>query len=159
LAVAARACDARAVKLVPVVLVLVLAACGGGADQVACDENEVSGEDGHHNPGLDCLGCHGATPVVGAPTWTVAGTVFTDISGSEPVAGAAVHLRDADGDDVVLRTAANGNFWTDQAIAFPISPSVSSCPDTAAMGAEVVLEEASCQRSGCHDSLRRIHLP
>lgn len=72
-------------------------------------------------PGRDCLGCHSASGGA-SPAWTVAGTVFTGPA-DPPGAGlrdVQVHLVDAAGRAIALRTNAAGNFYTREPLRFPV---------------------------------------
>jgi hypothetical protein len=64
-------------------------------------------------PGQDCLACHQGGL---APRYTVAGTW--------PAAGASVELRDAQNRLVTLTTNEVGNFYTAEALAFPLTATV-----------------------------------
>lgn len=128
----------------------------GGTASEACDPIEAPGADGHHNPGQACQACHG--PGGGAPTFTASGTIYDGIDGVA-VAGATIHLIDADGNDVSMISAANGNFWTTQAVAFPLTTHASACPDTRPMISPVTESGADCNAAGCHGSGFRIHVP
>ena len=58
-----------------------------------------------HNPGEDCFSCH--------TTFTLAGTVFSDTSGTSTVPGVRVTLTDPDGITVTVEeTNADGNIST-----------------------------------------------
>jgi hypothetical protein len=141
---------------------------GGGGDAGAPDGTEVAADDcdepvlgglpsGHHNAGAVCLNCHDGNGA--APRWTAAGTIYTTIAGTAPLPGATIHLVDADGVEVVLLSATNGNFWTTQDLAFPLTAKASRCPDTQEMPIGVQLASASCNKGGCHDADMRIALP
>ena len=125
-----------------------------------CDDRFVTGSNGVHKQGQACLtGCHTAT--TNGPALSVAGTLYTDPAGTAPIEGAAIHIRDADGNDLPLRTAANGNFWTDQPVRFPITAYATSCPDlTAKVNAvDQAQNGGNCNRAGCHAGGSRVHLP
>jgi hypothetical protein len=108
---------------------------------------------GNHNPGAVCQTCH--TGQGAAPLWTVAGTIFETATGGAAVAGATVTITDADGQVLELVTASNGNFYTSQAVALPLTVEASRCPDTKAMNGQP--DTGSC--NSCHGSTMRIHLP
>jgi hypothetical protein len=72
------------------------------------------------DPGSNCMECHGRG---GAdPAWTAAGTVFPSPSAptGDGVEGVRVHLFDANGRSVTLRTNRAGNFYTRERLAFPL---------------------------------------
>lgn len=105
-----------------------------------------------HNPGKDCIACHGSN----VPT-TVAGTLY-DKTGATGVSGATVTVTGNDGKVLKLVTASNGNFWTKTAVAFPAKIEVSKCPDTSAMVSMATNGSCnSCHKSGGATST--IHLP
>lgn len=123
---------------------------GSGSKDVdggtACIKAVAANGSGHHNQGEDCAQCH---------TFTVAGTVFSTIDGTTPVAGATIEVIDANGTVVHLATAQNGNFYTSAPLTAPFRVRASQCPADAQMMAEVT--QAGC--NGCHGSGNRIHLP
>ncbi len=127
---------------------------GGTADDTstACNEaNEdcspgtCGGEGGQMLPGADCLACHDGTNGE-AGKFTAAGTVFSDLDGNDVVDGATVRITDADGNVVELTSNAAGNFYTSEALTFPISAEVELDGNVLAM--------SSAQQSGgcnaCH---------
>lgn len=130
---------------------------GGNAN---CDDQVTVGlTDGHHNAGLTCIqaGCH--APGGEGPTYTAAGTAYKGAGTATPYVGGTVHLIDANGNDIALVTQANGNFYTSQALAFPLTTSISSCPYTLGMSAQVQTGQGSCNQAGCHDANLPISLP
>lgn len=139
-------------------LLIALAACTSATSTDDCDPLELEATpSGHHNQGLGCItgGCHdGGTPQ--APQWTAAGTLYRGAGGSTPLAGGTIELVDANGTTVTLVSAQNGNFWTDQALAFPLRIKASDCSESRMMPTPAPL--GSCNQGGCHDT-RRIHLP
>jgi List-Bact-rpt repeat protein len=109
--------------------------------------------DGHHNAGADCLGCHAG--LGSSLAWTVAGTLYTNTTGSAPIAQATIQVVDANGQTVNIATATNGNFWTLTPVRFPLRVKASKCPSTATMSSTA--SAGSC--NGCHNAGFRIHLP
>lgn len=128
---------------------------GGASVEVACDDPVATGASGNHNPGRACLDCHDGGG--DAPTFRLAGTVYTDLAGGAPVVGATVRVRDAADVEHVAISARNGNFWITEAIALPVEVSASSCPSAMPMIAPSAV--GNCNVSGCHDADYRIHLP
>jgi hypothetical protein len=108
---------------------------------------------GNHNAGANCQTCHNGNGA--APLWTVAGTIYRDLQGTAPVAGATIIVTDANGAELRLISASNGNFYTGAAVAFPVTVVASRCPDTQPMLA--AQQVGSC--NGCHGAGSRIHLP
>jgi hypothetical protein len=64
-------------------------------------------------PGDNCLDCHG---------FTAAGTIFTNATddASRGVIGGRVHLTDANGRTLTLKTNETGNFYTREKLTFPL---------------------------------------
>jgi len=81
---------------------------GGGGPDASVDtpvcKPTVNGVgSGNHNPGQQCMqagACHAIGG--GGPTWTVAGTLYTDALGTAPNIGATITIKDANG--AVVRT-------------------------------------------------------
>jgi hypothetical protein len=73
-------------------------------------------------PGRDCMDCHKGRRL----PWTAAGTVFPSQSAdvASGVSGAEVWLRDANGLEVHLTTNSSGNFYTAEALTFPLHAEV-----------------------------------
>jgi hypothetical protein len=127
---------------------------------VACDEPKAGGlPNGEHNPGQACLdsGCHGGNG--GGPRFSLGGTLYSSVGGGAVIPGATIHVIDGNGTDITLTSASNGNFYTQQGIAFPVTVRASSCPNTSAMAGQVDQAAGNCNSSGCHDSGFRVHLP
>jgi cytochrome c553 len=102
---------------------------------------------GQHNAGQDCIGCHNANGGVPANTYfTIAGTVVDANGGG--IAGATVVVTDNNQAQKRLVTATNGNFYTTDTIAFPVTVKVTSCPTTKKMTAQVQSSGGSC--NSCH---------
>jgi hypothetical protein len=132
---------------------------GGGPDagapvEIACDDPVASNQSGEHNAGEPCLSCHGNGD---GPDFALGGTIYTSLAGGAPVVGATIRLTDADGVELTVVSARNGNFWIPDAIAFPIQVQASACPSTMPMVAPSSV--GNCNASGCHDSDYRIYLP
>ena len=125
---------------------------------VACDNvpstASLSAPSGHHNAGQECQGCH--APGAGAPTFYVGGTLYSAVSGGAAVAGATINVTDANGQQVKIISATNGNFWTTTSLAFPLQVNASLCPNTVPMNSAVT-GNGAC--NNCHNSTFRVHLP
>ncbi|HKE17145.1 MAG TPA: hypothetical protein VKB80_19865 [Kofleriaceae bacterium] len=115
-----------------------------GAD-LTCAGPASATEDGHHYPGMACATCHDGS--IG-PTFTVGGTLYADAAGTQAVAGVTVTVIDADQNRIDLVSGQNGNFWTDQAVTFPVTAFASSCPDVAPMTTQA--GSGNCNAGGCH---------
>jgi hypothetical protein len=100
------------------------------------------------NPGSDCLGCHQGGD---ARRWTAAGTIYEEGTADAPgaaVEGATVRLTDLNGRSLALRTNRAGNFYTAEALAFPIRTCVDRRGASACMEEPIPAAAASCNR--CH---------
>ena len=115
-------------------------------------EQTPTGSEGHQ-AGTDCMSCHDS--MTGSRRWTVAGTLYSDASGSSPVSGATIIVNDAAGAALRLVTHPNGNFSTNEAVELPLSVAASLCPDSA----EMLSSASSGGCNSCHDSSFRVHLP
>jgi hypothetical protein len=125
-----------------------------------CEPAVVTQDTGHHNPGMDCGQCHfGQMQAQGAPIFTLAGTLFSQVNGGPPVVGGTIRIHQAGGQVVKLVTAQNGNFYTIQAINFPITVQASRCPNTMSMTATIAGPHVSC--NNCHRAGQQgpLHLP
>jgi hypothetical protein len=129
---------------------LVLAGCAGEE------------EDGPRmSPGEECLGCH--RPGTEAGAFTAAGTVFPTAGAAphEGVESATVRLIDANGKQVALATNAAGNFFTHEALSFPVQVVLEWQGRTVVKARPV--DSGAC--NGCHrvppggGAPGRIHLP
>ncbi len=111
---------------------------------------------GQHNAGQDCMNCHS--------NWTVAGTLYTTATGSTPAAGATVTVIDANNHSLDLVVQANGNFYTQSSVTFPITLYASDCPTVQMMTAQMTSannNNGGCNQTGCHgfgSSQPHIHL-
>jgi hypothetical protein len=135
-----------------------LAGSPGKADlAVDCVPRVAATVDGHHNPGTDCGTCHGGA-LPAAPAFTIAGTLFSAISGGTPVAGATIEVVQPNGTKIKLVTATNGNFYTEEPVTFPVTTRASGCPAPARpMIATVATAGGSC--NSCHNATMQVWLP
>jgi hypothetical protein len=136
----------------------------GGPDALVADPNcEPAGTspgNGMHNAGRNCItaGCHDGNSR--PPKWTIAGTLYSDRAGSGIIPGATMVFTDANGTEVKIITADNGNFYTGQAITFPVTAKASLCPNSITDPMMITEADAACNATGCHDiGGRRIFLP
>jgi hypothetical protein len=124
----------------------------GGPDAptaaATCRNAAAPNGSGNHNAGLACNSgnCHG--PAGQGPTWTVAGTLYTTAGGGTPIAGATITVRDANGTMLDLVTAQNGNFWTPQTVAMPVTVYASQCPLLKSMVATATGDCNQCHVAG-----------
>jgi hypothetical protein len=129
----------------------------GGTTQSGCIDPttpRVAAQD--HEHGNSCLTCHDGVNNV---LWTVAGTVFQSAGSIIGVGGATVEVIDANNKVVRMVTTAGGNFFTDEALVFPLRVRATSCPADRAMPTQVTQGMGSCNAAGCHGTGQRIHLP
>ena len=161
----------RAVRASSIGVVCALACvsgCGGVLDEDEASANPLldlltpptcaeptTAPDGHHRPGEDCLGCH-RQGGDGTP-YTLAGTLYADAGGTSPAAGITLHLMDAAGGDLVVVTAANGNFWSTDPVAAPAVAYAAQCPTVVPMQTPLAGGDMSCNRGGCHTTGFRMH--
>lgn len=99
--------------------------------------------DGHHYPGMDCQeGCHNHG-------FSLSGTLFTGATGTTPIAGATITVKDASGSTFEMVSQLNGNFYSSNAMQFPVTVFASSCPDAHAMVAPITAP-GGCASASCH---------
>jgi hypothetical protein len=127
--------------------------------QGVCKNTVVGVGNGNHNPGQDCIsaGCHALGGE--GPTFSVAGTVYTDALGTAPQVGATITVRDSLGIEINLATQTNGNFYSAAQLTPPLTTYVSECPGIIHM---VATTTGTCNTGGCHDGVAatgRIYLP
>lgn len=116
-----------------------------------CKNLAAANGNGHHNAGQDCLnGCHNHG-------FTLAGTLY-DAGGTTALPGGTITVKDANGTKFDMVAASNGNFYTSQAIAFPITVYASSCPTSSPMTASIASGNGGCNKSGCHSSGAQGHI-
>ncbi len=137
---------------------------GGGPVAFGPCLEPVSGTDGHHNAGMDCLSCH-AVGMGQAPEMVLAGTLYSAAMGGTAVGGATVEVLDATGKSFKMTTAdvgadGLGNFYAvSKTLQFPVKVRATKCPDSHEMVAPVVAGQGGCNASGCHESTMRVFLP
>ena len=105
--------------LLPLALVA-LAACNGGS--------------GTMRPGQDCLSCHKPG---GEKTWTLAGTVFPTATSAtnQGLSDATIQITDANSATVTLTSNSVGNFYTSNALTFPVAVEITHAGNTVNMNA------------------------
>ena len=105
--------------LLPLALVA-LAACDGGS--------------GTMRPGQDCLSCHKPG---GEKTWTLAGTVFPTATSAtnQGLSDATLQITDANSATVTLTSNSVGNFYTSNALTFPVAVAITHAGNTVNMNA------------------------
>lgn len=129
-------------------------AAPGSGTNLPC-ENTVSPapQNGHHNPGKACFdNCHNHG-------FTAAGTLYNNATGNSAFPGATITVIDANNKTVKMVVHSNGNFYTSEALAFPVLTLASACPSAVKMNASS--PTGNCNVGGCHPgaSNQQIHLP
>jgi len=99
-------------------------------------------------PGNDCLACHVQGGKAGEAAFTAAGTVYASptAAANEGIQGVDVVLTDSAGKVVTLRTNSVGNFYTDEALAFPIRAELRQGANVAKM--PIPMQNGGC--ASCH---------
>lgn len=127
-------------------------AAPGSGTTLPCENTTTPTIDGHHNPGMSCFqSCHNHG-------FTLAGTLYTNSTGNSAFVGATVTIKDNNGVTQKLVTASNGNFYSKQAIAFPVLVIASACPSAVKMNNSTT--NGDCNKAGCHNGgPNQMHLP
>lgn len=126
--------------------------CNTDHEECAPGVSGCGGEGDNMLPGSDCLQCHDGSGgeddrvVEEAPLWTAAGTLFSDLDGTEGVSGATVRITDSTGKTVELTTSSKGNFHTSKSLTPPLTAEVVTDAGTVSMSAPV--DTGSC--NSCH---------
>lgn len=129
-------------------------------DAPDCEPVNASPPLGHHNAGMGCrtaAGCHNAQLGLGtaAPEYSVAGTVYKDMAGTMPYAGATISVT-VGGTTKTAIAANDGNFWFVPAqLPAPTTGTTgtteaSACPNTEPMVGLLVSGGGDC--NNCHRS-------
>jgi len=125
------------------------------APTVACRNPVATVGNGHHRPGEDCQsGCHNHG-------FTLSGTLMSSGTATTPVVGATILVKDAAGTMFEMVSQQNGNFYTGNAMQFPVEVVATSCPNTRGMVAKVTAGDGGCNKDGCHTPTATgyVHLP
>src|SRR5262249_38156694 len=110
---------------------------GGTTNGLQCKNLVTAGlVSGHHNPGQDCQqGCHNHG-------FTLSGTLYT--AGGATLAGGTVTVKDAMGTTFDVVSQLNGNFYTANAVVFPVSVYASDCPAATRMVGTIPAGSGGC---------------
>lgn len=121
------------ILLAPPAFAALLMAAAIGASIGACGGGDDNGP--NMKPGENCLSHHG---------FSAAGTVFNSATSGtgDGLAGATVSIKDSSGKVVSLTSNSVGNFYTNEALAFPIAIDVSV--------GTVVQKMAAATNGGCN---------
>jgi hypothetical protein len=125
----------------------------GGGNTLPCENVIVpSPTNGNHFPGQSCFqNCHNHG-------FTLAGTLYTNSTGNSGFEGATITITDSNNVTLKLVTAVNGNFYTRQALTFPVLTMASACPSAVRMTLAVAESGRAC--NSCHASgPNQMHLP
>ncbi len=128
-------------------------AAPGTGNNLPCENPTTAPGTGHHNPGKSCFqSCHDHG-------FTLAGTLYNNATGNSAFPGATITVIDANNATIKIVTNQNGNFYTRQAITFPLLTLASSCPSATKMNAQS--PNGNCNVGGCHPggTNQQIHLP
>lgn len=99
------------------------------------------GDSATMRPGEDCLSCHAS----GDHAFTLAGTVFGDAAAaaSAGLGDVTITITDKNGAKVTMTSNSAGNFYTSQALAFPVAVAVRR--------GSAVSEMSSASSGACND--------
>ena len=104
------------------------------------------------NQGEDCVSCHKPDGKAPRALFTVSGTIFRSAGGEPRETGArdvALTLTDASGRQLELKTNPGGNFYSREALRFPVRVALRTAPDGAPrLGPEGVCAHGDCNL--CH---------
>jgi len=140
--------------------------CGNLVSPAPDAHTHIAG--GTSNAGMACIaaGCHlDGMMGTGAPSYSYAGTVYTDAAGTTPAAGSTIFITAAGTTRKVVADAA-GNFFLETALlAAPTNQatantSATQCPTITPMVGALVQGGGNCSTTGtCHGgSQGKIHL-
>ncbi|RME28292.1 MAG: hypothetical protein D6798_02720 [Deltaproteobacteria bacterium] len=120
-------------------------------DNEDCGPGTCSGEGVNMLPGADCLACHQQGLMPGGEDepnkwYTVAGTVFTDLQGTDGESGAIIRVTDSVGTTVEMTSSSAGNFYSRTALTPPLSAEVEVGGSVQAMATPV--DTGAC--NSCH---------
>jgi hypothetical protein len=119
-----------------------------------CFNDESDEADTSHNTGKNCLECHTAGGS-GEGIFTAAGSVYMP-DATTAFGGVTVNLLNGTTLVKTMVSDGNGNFHTGDSIDFGsgLTPSVVTSGGTRQMSSTIA--EGGCNKTGCHDSNRRI---
>ena len=126
-----------------------------GPQLPACKNQQPSPGSGHHNAGQNCMSsCH-------FHGFTLAGTLYTSPTGSTPIAGGVITVKDASGQTFDIVSQDNGNFYTSNPVQFPVKVYASDCQvsqTSQVMTASISSSQSGCNMSGCHTTSAQGHV-
>lgn len=134
-------------------LMWVDAASGSGTNLPCKNQILPPPTDGHHFPGQNCFqACHDHG-------FTLAGTLYTNATGNTAFPGATITVTDSTNKTIEIVTSANGNFYTTQALQFPVLTMASACPSAVRMTAAVAANGRACNSCHVGATNNQMHLP
>jgi len=138
----------RAPPILAIGLLVSFLALSAGCGEDDGEGGPCGGSDATMRPGENCLACHG--------NFRAAGTVYASVSAGQcdGISGATVTLTDDVGTVVTRTTNSAGNFYTTQALVFPVQISVTAGGQTVQMA-----NAANGACNTCHVDAFRIHVP
>ena len=110
------------------------------------DDDDDDDDDGSHHAGQNCLtsGCHTG----GEHRFTIGGTIYSNINGTEARAGAQVTVTGANNQKTVLTSDQLGNFYSKQSIPAPYTITASYLGREVKMPATAIT--GGCNDNSCH---------
>jgi hypothetical protein len=117
-------------------------------DNEDCRPGTCGGDSVNMLPGSDCAACH---------SLSIAGTVFSDIDGTNGVSGATVRVVDANGDVTELHTTGSGNFFTQRHVEFPAFVEVERDGNVIEMFSEI--NHGACNTCHVCDDEGKVYAP
>jgi hypothetical protein len=124
----------------------------GSGNNLPCKNTVSPAPDlGRHNPGKSCFqSCHNHG-------FTLAGTLYTNATGNSGFAGATMSFIDASNTPFDIVVNANGNFYTNRAINFPVLIIASACPSAVKMQGSA--PNGNCNACHVGGTNKQMHLP
>jgi hypothetical protein len=128
-------------------------AASGSGTGLPCKNATTAPGDGHHNTGKNCFdNCHNHG-------FSLAGTLYTNSTGNTGFSGATITVVDSTNKEINIVTNLNGNFYTTQAMAFPVLVMASACPSAAKMNVAVAATGRGCNTCHIGGTGMQMHLP
>jgi hypothetical protein len=128
-------------------------ASSGSGNTLPCENMATPPGDGHHFPGQSCFqACHNHG-------FTLAGTLYTNATGNTAFKGATISITDSNNKTVKVVTNLNGNFYTTEALAFPVLTLASACPSAVKMNVAVAMTGRACNSCHVGGTNNQMHLP
>ena len=120
-------------------------ACDTENEECGPDVDGCGGEGSNMLPGSDCVTCH-SPGEEGEGSFSIAGTVYVDIDGSDGLEDAVIRVTDANGDVFELDSHSSGSFYTEDDTVPPLQAEIEVDGEVVSMAADV--ETGAC--NSCH---------